>query len=386
MADSVRLLVNGRAYEGWKSVRITRSIESIAGSFELEVSDRWAEQREPWAIAEEDECQVAIGDHVLVHGFVDRRAISIAATQRTLTYSGRDRAGALVDCSAILSRWSFRNLDPAAFATELCQPFGIAVRVQPGLRLERIRKLVVHPGDSPFHALQRVTAAAGVLAVSDGAGGIELTRTGSSKAAALVLGQNIMAGSVDYDGADRFRRYVVIASVSGDDDADVERARIRAEALDLGVKRKDRVLMIRPEQGLSTERARIRGDWEARLRAARAETVSITVHGWTQPDGVPWPVNALCPVTAPALGVDGTLLISQVEYVLEAGGQLSLLRLVRPDAFAPEPQPVVRNPAKAADPEPAAVRAPRQWGFAQIVGFPRIVGNKWKNPTGGDDG
>lgn len=373
------LRVNGRVYGGWKSVRVTRSIESIAGSFELEVSDRWAEQSEPWAIAEEDACQVAIDDHVLVDGFVDRRSISLAAQQRTLTYSGRDKASALVDCTVLLEKYTFRKFDPVSFIAELAGQFGIEVTAQADMNLERIGKLVVNPGDTAFQAIQRVAMAAGVLVVSTGTGNIHVTRTGSAQAAPLVQGSNILAGSMDYDGSDRFHRYVVATSVGGDDSASGDATRIRAEAIDRGVRRTDRVLMIRPEQGMNAERARIRGDWEARLRAARAESVSITVHGWTQPDGVPWPVNALCPVTAPALGVTGTLLISQAEYSLDGSGQVTQLRLVRPDAFAPEPRAVVKNPSKTATPEPGQPTTPRKRGFS------RIVENAWKDAAGGDD-
>lgn len=379
MAD-IRLYVNERVYSGWKRVRLTRSVESIAGSFELEAMDRWAGQDEPWTIAEEDACKVAIDQHVLLDGFVDRRSISLSSSAHTLSYSGRDRTGALVDCAAILDRWTWRNIDPRQFIAQLCEPFDIAVSVQAGLRLERMKKLVVNPGDTVFQAIQRVAAAVGVLVVSDGAGGLVLTRSGTVRAAALTEGVNILAGSVEYDGSDRFHRYVVVSQVSGEDEASGDVTRIRAEALDMGVRRTSRVTMIRPEGGLPTELARRRGDWEARLRAARSESVSVTVYGWLQPDGVPWPVNALCAVKAPVLGVDGTLLISQVEHVLDSGGQVTNLRLVRPDAFLPEPAARVRNPSKDA---PAATTAPAATEPTKR-GFSRIFANSWKNPAGGE--
>jgi prophage tail gpP-like protein len=105
-----------------------------------------------------------------------------------------------------------------------------------------------------------------------------------------------------------------------------------------GVQRMDRVLLIRPEKGHSAADAKRRADWEARIRAATAETVTISVPGWTQPNGELWPVNAVTHVQARRLiGVDGDLLISQVEYSIGEQGQVTQLRLVRPDAFTPEP-------------------------------------------------
>src|SRR5574342_154425 len=110
MSD-VALVVSGKRYLGWKSIRITRSIESIANSFELGVSDRWGSQAKPWPIAEEDPCAVDIDGEQVIAGYVDRRSLAISAEQRTLTYTGRDRSAVLVDCSAVLGkRWSFRTV------------------------------------------------------------------------------------------------------------------------------------------------------------------------------------------------------------------------------------------------------------------------------------
>lgn len=338
MADEVTLVVGGFAYGGWKSVRVTRSIESIAGSFHLEVSDRWAGQDEPWPVAEEDACQIRIGDEVVIDGYVDRRAFALAGQQRSLTYSGRDRAAALVDCSVVLDRWAFRDATVLDVARKVAEPFGITVSLQPGLVLPKApRKLVISPGDTAFEVIRKAAESTEVLIVSDGAGGIVLTEAGTGRAAALVEGENILGASVDYDASERFSRYVVATQVAGTDEASGAVTRIRAEATDEGVRRPDRVLLIRPASGLSIDYARQRADWEARVRAARAEAVTVVVQGWTQPDGALWPLNALTRVRCPGIGVDGDLLISELEHSLDSeGGAITQLRLVRPDAFTPE--------------------------------------------------
>ncbi len=353
--SNLSLLVSGRRYEGWKSIRVTNSIESLAGSFALEVSDRWGIQSEPWAIMEEDACRVMIDKTVVIDGYVDKRSLSASGTSRSLSYTGRDRAAALVDCSMLVegtgvlgNKWTYRNLDIAQFATEIAAPHGIDVSVQPGLTLRKDPLLTVHPGETGFEAIKRAAASAGGLVVSDGAGGILITRTGTVRAQPLVEAINIEAAAVEYDGSDRFRRYLISTQVPGTDDASGESTRIQAEATDEGVRRPGRVLLIRPDKGYSVADARRRADWEARNRAARAETVTIGVRGWTQPDGTLWPLNALTRVKAPRLiGVDGDMLISQVEFSIGDGGEVTQLRLVRPDAFEPEPQAVVSSNKEA---------------------------------------
>src|SRR5215510_3723043 len=98
--DNVVLIVNGRRYGGWKSVRITRSIETLAGSFALDVSDRWDGQTDPWPIRNEDACRVEIDGEVMIDGYVDVTDINATKDSRTLAYTGKDRAAAIVECSA----------------------------------------------------------------------------------------------------------------------------------------------------------------------------------------------------------------------------------------------------------------------------------------------
>lgn len=342
--SEVTLVVGGKRYDGWKSVRITRSIESLAGSFALDVSDRWGALDKPWAIAEEDACRVEIDGTTVIDGYVDKRRLSGSASARSLSYTGRDKAAALVDCSAVLPQWTYYNVNAADFIATLARPFGVRVTVQAGLTLPRVPKLVVSPGDSAYDAIKRAAGDDGVLVVSDGAGGILITRAGARRATPLIEGSNILAYDVEYDGADRFRRYVLATQAAGTDEASGDATRIQAEATDQGVRRTDRVLLIRPDKGYSIADARRRADWEARIRAAKAETVSITVLGWTQPTGGIWPINALTRVMAPNLvGVDGDMLITQADHTISESGQVTQLRLVRPDAFEPEPKAVVKS-------------------------------------------
>lgn len=354
----LRLVVNGRGYGGWKTVQVVRSIETMSGSFSLGVNDRWDGQTDdPWPIAEEDACRVEIDGVPVIDGYVDRRSISLSATDRSLSYAGRDRCAALVDCSAELDKWTFRNVSALDVARKVAEPFGIAVSAQAGLALPKLpSKLVVSPGEDAFGVIDRAARMAGVLAVTDGAGGVLLTRAGTTRAASLVQGDNVLVAAVEYDASDRFSRYVVATQTGGTDAASGGATRILASASDAGIRRTDRVLLIRPESGVTADYARKRADWEARVRAAKAESVTIVVVGWLQPGGGLWPVNALCRVATPSIGVDGDMLISQVEFsISDTGGETTQIRLVRPDAFTPEPKAVVKGSAlwKELAPRPA---------------------------------
>jgi prophage tail gpP-like protein len=374
MADGAGLLVNGKAYGGWTSVRVTRGIEAIAGSFDLTVSERWDGQAEPWPIVEEDTCVVTLGDALetpVITGYVDIRSQGFEPGGRTFNVSGRDKTGALVDCSAVLGKYEFKKIGVLEFCELLAKPFEIGVSLQPGaedkaisttgkadgggtpsavgtagksssMKLSSpIARLVINPGDSVFEVIDRACRMAGLLPVSDGAGGIVLTRTGGARATSvLAQGENILTADVNYDATKRYRRYMVAGQTPGSDElVGQTAANVSAHAEDLQVRRASRVLLVRPDGAVTLEFAKARAAWEASVRAARSATVTVTVQGWTQRDGSMWPINALARVHIPALGITYTdLLITEATYSLQlSGGTTTTLSLTRADAFRPEP-------------------------------------------------
>ena len=231
-------------------------------------------------------------------------------------------------------------------ARKLATPYGIKVSVQAGLELLKApKKVVVSQGDTSFTVLDAVAKASGVIIVSDGNGGIFITRSGLTRASEnIVEGENMIGGDLMEDASDRFYRYIVSTQIPSTDNAHGKDARISEEARDNNVARTDRALLIRPDTGLTAEYAKQLADWEARMRAARATTASAIVKGWKQSDGELWPLNSLVYVKSETLGIDGDMLISQAEHVKsDSDGKRTTLRLVRPDAFTPEPKAVVKK-------------------------------------------
>jgi prophage tail gpP-like protein len=337
---NLELKVNGRAYGGWKSVRVTRGIEAVAGSFELSVSDRWGVEDKPRPIFEEDECSVAIDGVPVITGYVDTRAMEYDGRSHSFAVEGRDKTGDLVDCDALLDKWEFRNVPVLTLAKKVAEPYGIDVTLQAGVIPPKPpAKFTVDPGDSAFEVIERSCRLAALLPVSDGLGGLVLTRAGSGRAVtALVEGQNILSVSGRSKASGRYRHYFVLGQHRGSDAlSGSAAASIKAFAEDQNVVRVARTKLIRPEGNVTVEHAKKRAEWEATVAAARSDTYDVTVQGWQQSDGSLWPVNAHVRVRSPFLGVDGDLLITSATYSLNEGGTTTQLTLKRPDSFKPEP-------------------------------------------------
>lgn len=337
----VILQVNGIEYRGWKSIRITLSLECLCRSFAMSVSERWDGTRAPWPIREGDRCTVKLGEDTLIDGYVDTRSMSISAQDHGFQVVGRDKAGDLLDCSAVLEQWEFAGISVLEICQKVAAPFNVKVALGPAVTAPAVpRKLVINPGDTAFDVIERACRLAGLFPVSDGAGGVVLTRAGTEMTTTpLAEGMNILEANASYDDSARHRRYIVIGQQQGSDLLyGMAAADVRAEATDPDVGREARVLMVRAEGSVTIQQAQDRANWEAVVRRANAIAVDVTVQGWEQQDGSLWPVNALVQIQAPVLGVVGEMLISEVTYSLSEGGTTTELTLRDPNAFLPQPE------------------------------------------------
>lgn len=344
MPDDITLTVNGKKYAGWETAKVTKSLESIAGTFELTVSDRWANGIQPmaWPFADGDECKITIGSDTVITGYIDDRNPEIDAESHTFAVSGRDKAGQLVDCDVWLPQWEFKNFDVYQFVKKLCATFSINVALDPPLigKLPRADKLAISPGETYFAAIDQACRMVGVFPVSDGDGEITLSRGGFDRATtALIVGQNCKRVRGKFSAQNRFYRYVLLGQRQGSDQYfGPEAAHVKADCFDKDIKNQARVKIIRAEGNVTVAYAKARVQWEMAVRAARSDAVTVEVAGWRQQSGDLWPVNALVPVDFPEMRVKGDMLISQTEFsVSDKSGKITTLSLVRPDAFKPEP-------------------------------------------------
>jgi len=340
MRDVV-LEVNGREYRGWKSIRITRSIESLSGSFAMEVSERWNGQSAPWPISEGDECTVRLGEDVIITGYVDTRDMDLTAEEHAFRVTGRDKAADLIDCSAVLDAWEFTGVGVLEIAQRVAEPFGIAVSLADAvLAPPAPHRVVVNPGERAYEVIDRACRLSGLFPISDGLGNVLLTRAGAEMTATpLVEGGNILEASAQYDQSAVYSKYIVIGQQQGQDQLfGTAAADVRAEAKDKDVTRSARVLMIRAEGGVTIQQAQDRANWEATIRRARSLVIYVTVQGWEQKGGSLWPLNAEVMIDAKFLGVSGPMLISEVTYSLSDAGTTTQLTLRPPGSFAPQPE------------------------------------------------
>jgi len=97
--DVVSLVIDGKTFKGWTAVRIMRSIDTIAGTFELTLTNAFQLEDKPLAIKPGLSCILRAGEDTLLTGYIDDVMLFGGARQAEMRIAGRDKAADLVDCT-----------------------------------------------------------------------------------------------------------------------------------------------------------------------------------------------------------------------------------------------------------------------------------------------
>lgn len=335
MSSRARLKIDSVFYDGWKAFSISESIETVASSFRLSVTDNW--NNLSWPIKDGDLCEVFLGDEKLLTGYIDSVEASVSSSERTIEVSGRSKASDLVDCSAD-GKSAYTGLKLEALTEKLISPFGLTVTLDEGVTTGAvIQNVGVSIGDTPFEILDKRVRQKGLLLLSGTDGNILISKPGNEYAdSGLTLGENILSCSASFDSKDRFSVYKIKAQNNFEMEG-LSGFQVLGRASDSNVKR-FRPLVMSAANAMGALEAKTQAEFEAITRAARARKISVSAQGFFQRSGKLWKKNQVVKLNAPAIGVENDeLLISDITYTLDENGSVTTFGLMRKDAFIPKP-------------------------------------------------
>lgn len=331
----VSLVVSGQRHEGWKSVSIHMGIEELAPTFQVSLTERWTQAREPMPIVEGDRVELSIGETLVLTGYVDDVDEDYDAQSHSVSVSGRTRTGDLVECAAIHKGGSIRGRNIKQIAELLCAPFGITVSLsEPGLDIgEAIKAFTIQDGESVFDSLNELARKEGILLLVDAKGNLVLARAASEPLGTVSVDKfNIKRGSRRKSMRERFSNYLIKSQLAGSDLlSGTGAAHVKATAYD------DAVLRYRPltivDHGGTVALANQRATWERNTRAGRALVLAYDVRGWTHHYGV-WTPNTLVRVDDERFNIDDHMLVTSVDLsrTLEQG-RVATLELMARETF-----------------------------------------------------
>ncbi len=343
----VTLAIGEVEWDGWTELEIVRSIERISGAFALGLTERWPGQKERRQIDVGMACKLAVDDEVLITGWVDEVDINYTATTHQLVVRGRDRTGDLFDCGIGQPPYQFGGLRLDEIARRICRPYNITVKAQVDVG-RPFPSFAIQPGESPFDAIERGCRARAILPITDGKGGLVLTRAGEAgqAAAPLQLGGddgNILSGTTAKSMKELFSEYIVLGSAAApsavglpfgpnpnapDGPAVSPSARIR----DSSVTRYRPTVVLAEGQGTAVT-LRQRAEWQRAVSVGKALKATRVVQDWRGGKQL-WHPNTLTRVTDELANLeDEEMLITATKMMLSENGTLTELTLAHPDAY-----------------------------------------------------
>lgn len=335
--NACELVVDGRAYGGWKRLEVQRSIEQIAGGFILELTSRWPGVDVPVGLREGLPCEVRLGGETVITGYIDMFEPDMTDTSSFIRVEGRDKTGDLVDCSAIHKTGQWHGVRLEQIVRDIATPFGIQVEVATDTG-EVFKRFALEEGEHAFDAIDRACRLRAVLATSTPQGHLLLTH-----ASELVLdvmlkeGVNIKRISATHSWKERHSQVTIKTQVPGDDDENgAAAAQLKASAKDDEINRY-RPLIVMAEHGTSAKALGQRAQWETLVRMGRGKRGKCTVVGWrTGPDGASgplWQPNTLVHIDSPRMNLQREMLIVGCAYTLSEQGTTTELTFARREAF-----------------------------------------------------
>lgn len=328
----IYLKIDGYKYDGFESINIVRSIEALAGRFEISLVDK-----KPIPVPRSGACQILYGDQIILDGYSDQIIKEINASEHTLEIQGRDKTADVIDCSVLVESQEMIDVSLEDIIREVAGQFNIEAIFQ-NSPSEKFRKFSFEQ-ETGYEAIERACRLRGVFASSSRDGKITIRNFGDKRSAqGLEMGKNILSSRTTHNDKDRFSDYYVFGQQPGGDTISPTAAsKPQGFARDLGVKRA-RPLIVIAEGAVSEDIAKKRAEWEASVRSARSSSVICQVKGWADADDNLWEENSIVRCKMPDHGIDGDMLIKEVNYSLsEDQGRRTKLTLIRPDAYKLQP-------------------------------------------------
>lgn len=383
------LQVDGVDHDQWTAGEVTRNMKDLSGSFHFTMRDPDRSLATfPFTtfaalarLRPGQSAKVFADGELVLDGYVETVEPNIDENHAEVSISGKDKAGDLIDGAAAPDGpGEFKNVKLEDAAKRIAAPYGLKVRaeIDTGRPFPRYALDLAETGLS---AIEKGARQRHALVLSDGVGGLVITRAGKKRAPAdITLPGNAKGGRATFTHKGRHSETIVrgqqekaeqrrqdrLAALTpasapavpgGRSDSDgsaTDRERrgttATGRARDNEIKRHRPVVHLARSQADETS-AQDEADWRMRTARAESEEANYRVHGFRS-DGRLWRVNELTYVSDAYTGIERDMLISTVIFREDEAGRETELTVSSPEAFdkgaAGAKRSNLKRPSKAA--------------------------------------
>ena len=371
--DPIVLQVNGSQYSGLKSGKVTCSMETMCGEFDVEVSKPIGND---FPIKKGDNCVILIYGTPVITGFVDKLATHIESNSHTINIHGRDATCDLVD-NTMPPKISFSAPTTLQSITQkVLDVFGITgMDIVIGDNVQNLEPFAANEmvaseiGETAFDFLEKYAKKKQVILNTDGLGNVLYTQASDLIVDDYInINTDLQKGTVisvdmTLDDEKRFNKYTLVSQTNSAggaglvDSYDQQYSVAPApsvETFTTAVATDDEIRTTRQHtfhgdssiQDQATRQNRV--NWEMNIRKANGFEYSLVVQGFYDANNNVWRPNMQINVTDNMNDVAADLLILSTTFELSVdGGTKTTLKLTTPDAFKVLTDPKTKKDKKA---------------------------------------
>lgn len=367
MANDIILEVNGVEFTGFTNISVSKSMEGLSTLFSFTATSREIIVNGNRVLVDEpkvqDEARVFIDGTLISTGFIDDLSISYSADGHSISVSGRDQTGDLIDSSFYQQSKEYKQRDLKRLIEIALKDNGYT-NIKVINEVDNIGKLEssedpnsfgssatarVADGDTIFSFIDKYAKKLQVLLVTNVDGNIVITREGLSGAGGSLISvkggenNNILSANLNVTTKDRFR-YMEVYSQADNSSFLLTSVKQEASAEDTQIRapRRKRVsAKVSTEKNLLTNLAK----WQVNINRAKGQRYDCKVAGYytDKEQGSIWKINTLVQVRDDKCQLDGEFLIQGVTYTKSGAGSFTDLSVVNKGAFTLDTETAVQQ-------------------------------------------
>jgi prophage tail gpP-like protein len=357
MSDNFFLEINGIKYTGWQSINVSKSIENLSGqfSFQSSVKDVLANGRRfiENPIKAQDEARIFVEDDLLISGTIESLGISFDSSSHSVSVSGRDKTGDLIDSSIIQKTYtvkSFKRLIEIVLKDNGYNDIKVINQVPDIKNLTSVSSkagsLKTEKGDTIFSFIDRYAQKLQVLINTDSDGNLIITREGVEGVGGALIStkgnpnNNILNANIQITTNERFR-FIEVFAQEDNNNFGINTVLQKGAAED-EVVRNPRRIRIDYGDTASSNFLRDLAKWNINVKRAKGQRYNCRVQGYFNADGEIWRPNTLVEVNDDKCQLNGRFLIQGVTYSKSLQGSFTDLSIVNQGAFTLDTETAVR--------------------------------------------
>lgn len=329
--NEFHLKINGSEYIEFMGASCARSMDAMGSSFQINLFD--PERIISGSFSQDLPCQIYLNGVMVIDGHLERLDISdVGGT--VFTYTGRDLAGDLIDCSAMFDGGGFemKNVTLETVVKSVLKPFNMPLTII-GDDGKKFDKISIEPSETVHAFIDRICRYRGMFPLTDGVGGLVITTAGSRRSTGqIVYGENVISrtGSISHNS--RFSPVIVKGQAPALSLNPDKTAKNEGRSVDYGLTRHRPKIIIAEKAGYDKD-LQGRADWEVAHRKKLGTKLTYTVTGWEASEGKLWKINQLVPVTDKVIGIHQDMLISGVNFERSDNGTITKLTVVPAETY-----------------------------------------------------